>query len=122
MPIANQVQWVGVRNTDPIEPIYTTSADPFWVPFANAGSGAAEFILSLDTISHRYITCYYELDAVGDVYLEISIDNVTWRVIDTISLTAAGSGFYNFETGYRFVRLRGPTAGVTYTFEISAKR
>jgi len=120
MPIANEVQWVGVRNTDPIEPIYTTSTDPY--PLATSGSGAAEFILSLDTASHRYITCYYELNAAGDVYIEISIDNVTWRVVDTISLTAAGSGFYNFETGYRFVMLRGPTAGVTYTFEISAKR
>jgi len=88
-----------------------------------AAENTAGFEVTLEKGGRPNVNVYYMLGGVGDVSIEVSWDGVTWRVLRTISLPAAGSGL-EVITGvaYPYVRARTTTAGIDVEFEVVASR
>jgi hypothetical protein len=69
------------------------------------------------------VNVFYSLGGAGNVYVEVSIDGATWRLLDTISLTASGSGIKTYSSiAYPYVRARTDATGIDVTLELVASR
>jgi len=69
------------------------------------------------------VNAFYSLGGAGNVYVEVSIDGVTWRLLDTISLSASGSGIKTYSSiAYPYVRARTDATGIDVTLELVASR
>ena len=88
-----------------------------------AAENTAGFEVTLEKGGRPNVNVYYMLGGVGDVSIEVSWDGVTWRVLRTISLPAAGSGVEVVSSvAYPYVRVRTTTTGVDVEFEAVASR
>jgi hypothetical protein len=69
------------------------------------------------------VNMYYSAGGAAEIMFEVSLDGVTWRTVDVISLSAGGSGFKVY-TGiaYPWVRVYSPTTAVGLEFELVASR
>jgi hypothetical protein len=69
------------------------------------------------------VNAFYSLGGAGNVYVEVSIDGVTWRPLDTISLSASGSGIKTYYSiAYPYIRARTDVTGIDVTLELVASR
>jgi len=69
------------------------------------------------------VNAFYSLGGAGNVYVEVSIDGVAWRLLDTISLSASGSGIKTYSSiAYPYVRARTDATGIDVTLELVASR
>jgi hypothetical protein len=69
------------------------------------------------------VNIYYSLGGAGNVYVEVSLDNNTWRQLDVIQLTSGGSGIKIYQgIAYPYVRARTDATGIDVVFEIVASR
>jgi len=89
----------------------------------SATANTAGFSVTLAKGGRPNVNVYYRLGGAGDVSIEVSWDGVTWRVLKTVSLAAAGSGL-EVITGvaYPYIRVRTPTTGIDVEFEVVASR
>jgi hypothetical protein len=79
--------------------------------------------LVLEKGGRPYVNVYYVLGGAGTVYVEVSIDGYTWRLLDTITLSSAGSGLKIYQgVAYPYVRVRTDATGIDVYFEIVATR
>lgn len=79
--------------------------------------------VSIKSDGRPNINLYYSLGGAGDIYVEVSLDGVNWRVLDTISLTASGEGIRTYTgVAYPYVRARTPTTGIDVELELVASR
>jgi len=70
-----------------------------------------------------YVNVYYVLGGAGTVYVDVSTDGHMWRLLDTITLSSAGSGLKIYQgIAYPYVRVRTDVTGVNVYFEIVATR
>jgi len=69
------------------------------------------------------VNAFYSLGGAGNVYVEVSIDGVTWRLLDTISLSASGSGIKIYSSiVYPYIRARTDATSIDVTLELVASR
>jgi len=69
------------------------------------------------------VNVYYSLSGAGNVNVEVSLDNSSWRLLDTIALSSAGSGLKIYQgIAYPYVRVRTDAVNVDVEFEIVASR
>ena len=69
------------------------------------------------------VNVFYSLGGAGEVVVEVSIDGKTWRELDRVSLSAAGSGIKIYQgVAYPYVRARVPTTAIDVELEIVASR
>jgi hypothetical protein len=69
------------------------------------------------------VNVYYSLSGAGNVNVEVSLDNSSWRLLDTIALSPAGSGLKIYQgIAYPYVRVRTDAVNVDVEFEIVASR
>ncbi len=121
---------VGVIIAEPIDAYgrVKTSTEEAFRPVTARGSVSASenaygYELSLYTGGRPNINVFYSVGGAATIYVEVSIDGEVWRVLDTITLSAAGSGIKTY-TGiaYPYVRVRTPSTGIDVEFEIAASR
>jgi hypothetical protein len=97
-------------------------------PISETGSVAASLNTSGLTVhlnkgGRPYVNVYYALGGPGTVYVEVSLDGSTWRVLDTITLSSPGNGVKMYQgVAYPHVRVRTDVTAVDVTFEIVASR
>jgi len=121
---------VGVIISEPLDEYgrVKVSTEAYYEPVYNrdsisAGENAYGFEVSLYKGGRPNVTIYYKLGGAGDIYVEISLDGTTWRVLDKISLTSADEGTRVYQAvTYPYIRLRTPTTGIDVEFEICASR
>jgi hypothetical protein len=88
-----------------------------------ASSNTSGLTVQLNKGGRPYVNVYYALGAPGTVYVEVSLDGSTWRLLDTISLTLSGSGVKIYQgVAYPYVRVWTNLTGADVTFEIVASR
>jgi len=88
-----------------------------------ATENTAGFMVVLEKGGRPNINIYYSLGGAGDVFIEVSRDGATWRVLKMVSLAAAGSGVEVVGgVAYPYVRVRTPTTGIDVEFEVVASR
>jgi hypothetical protein len=88
-----------------------------------ATSNTAGLSIALDKGGRPNVNIYYSLGGAGNVYVEVSMDGSTWRLLDTISLSASGSGVRIYSgVAYRYVRARSDATGINIVLEIVASR
>jgi hypothetical protein len=69
------------------------------------------------------VNIYYSLSGAGDIYVEVSLDNEQWRLLDVIQLTSGGSGIKIYQgIVYPYIRVRTDATGIDVEFEIVASR
>jgi hypothetical protein len=101
---------------DELSPTYVTKH----VPGSSNTDGVS---LVLKKGGRPYVNVYYVLGGPGTVYVETSIDTTNWRLLDTITLSSAGSGLKVYlGVAYPYVRVRTDATGVDVYFEIVATR
>lgn len=88
-----------------------------------AAENVAGFSVTLAKGGRPNVNVYYMLGGAGEVYVEVSIDGVTWRTLHHFTFTGAVSDMI-VDTGisYPLIRVRTPTAGVDVVFEVVASR
>ena len=119
-----------VKVSAEVETKVTTKVDldPYLKPVYNKGSISASensygFEVSLNKGGRPNVTIYYKLGDAGDIYVEISLDGSTWRVLDKISLSSAGEGTRVYQAvAYPYIRVRTPTTYIDVEFEVCASR
>jgi hypothetical protein len=88
-----------------------------------ASSNTSGLAVHLNKGGRPYVNVYYALGGPGTVYVEVSLDGSTWRVLDTITLNSPGSGIKMYQgVAYPYVRVRTDATAVDATFEIVASR
>ncbi len=81
------------------------------------------FSVVLEKGGRPFVNVYYYLGDAGMVYVEVSVDRHTWRLLDAISQSVAGSGLKIYQgIAYPYVRVRTDATGVDVYFEIVASR
>jgi hypothetical protein len=69
------------------------------------------------------VNIYYSLSGVGNIYVEVSLDNNKWRQLDVIQLSSGGSGIKIYQgIAYPYIRVRTDATGIDVEFEIVASR
>jgi hypothetical protein len=69
------------------------------------------------------VNIYYSLGGAGNIYVEVSLDNNTWRQLDMIQLTSGESGIRVYQSvAYPYIRVRTDATGIDVEFEIVASR
>jgi len=117
--IAEPVDEYGRVRTS-VEDAFRPVGDRVALPAAQNTYGASVSILSG---GRPNVNVYYSLGGAGTIYVEVSLDGSKWRVLDTITLTAAGSGLKTYAgVAYPYVRVRTPTTGVDVELEVVASR
>ena len=97
-------------------------------PVSNSGSVAAAgnttgLTVELNKGGRPFVNIYYNVGGAATIYIEVSLDNATWRVLDTIITTAAKESVEQYPwVSYPYVRVRTPTTGIDVEFEIVASR
>ena len=95
---------------------------------SNSGSVAATansagLTVSLEKEGKPFINVFYDVGSAAEIYVEVSVDNSTWRPLDKITTTAAKSDLLQYPwVTYPYVRVRTPTTGIAVEFEIIASR
>ncbi len=88
-----------------------------------ASSNTSGLTVQLNKGGRPYVNVYYALGGAGTVYVEVSLDGSTWRLLDTITLSSAGSGLKIYQgVAYPYVRMRTTLTGANVAFEIVASR
>jgi len=88
-----------------------------------ASNNAYGLAVMLNKGGRPYVDVYYSLGGAGNIYVEVSLDGSTWRVLDTITLTSGGSGIKTYQgIAYPYVRVRTDATGIDVYFEIVAAR
>jgi hypothetical protein len=88
-----------------------------------ASSNTSGLTTYLNKGGRPYVNVYYALGGPGTVYVEVSLDGSTWRVLDTITLSSPGDGVKMYQgVAYPYVRVRTDVTAVDVTFEIVASR
>jgi hypothetical protein len=88
-----------------------------------ATSNTSGLTVHLNKGGRPYVNVYYALGGSGTVYVEVSLDGSTWRVLDTITLSSSGSGVKTYQgVAYPYIRVRTNDTAVDATFEIVASR
>lgn len=121
---------IGVVISEPIDEygrVRTIVEDTFKPVYASASLSASEntygLTVGLETGGRPNVNLYYRLGGPGEVYLEGSVDGVKWRVIDHITLAAAGEDVKVYQgIAYPYVRARVPTSGIDVELELVASR
>ncbi len=101
--------------------------DEFKPVSASASVAAADNTAGLVTTLFKggrpNINIFYSLGGAGNIYVEVSLDGSTWRLLETITLSAAGSGTKIYQgIAYPYVRARTDATGIDVAFEIVASR
>jgi hypothetical protein len=69
------------------------------------------------------VNIYYSLGGAGNIYVEVSLDNNKWRLLDVIQLDSGGSGIKIYQgIVYPYIRVRTDATGIDVEFEIVASR
>jgi len=88
-----------------------------------ASSNTSGLTVQLNKGGRPYVNIYYYLGGAGTVHVEVSLDGSTWRPLDTIALSSAGSGLKIYQgVAYPYVRVRTALTGADVAFEIVASR
>lgn len=88
-----------------------------------AADNTSGFSVMLSKGGRPNVNIYYSLSDVGNIYIEVSLDSSTWRLLDTISLSAASSGIKTYQgIAYPYIRARTDTTAVDVIFEVVASR
>jgi len=89
----------------------------------DSGSNTSGLIVELDKGGRPYVDVYYNVGGAATIYIEVSADGTTWRLLDTITTSTGSEGVEQFPwVGHRYVRARCPTTGIDITLEITASR
>jgi hypothetical protein len=97
-------------------------------PISSSGSitatdNTAGFSVILSKGGRTNVNVYYSLGGAGSVYIEASLDGIKWRLLDTVTLSASGSGLKTYSSiAYPFVRARTDATGIDVEFELVASR
>lgn len=125
---------VGVRIVEPLDalgrvPVAPPSEllDEFRPVYATASVAAADNTAGLSVTLYKggrpFVDVYYSLGGTGSVYVEVSVDGIAWRALDSFLLTAGGSGTKLYQgVAYPYVRARTDATGVDVTLEVVASR
>jgi hypothetical protein len=101
---------------DELSPVSATGS-------VTASTNTSGLTVQLSKGGRPYVNVYYVLGGPGTVYVEVSLDGSTWRMLETITLSSAGSGLKIYQgIAYPYVRVRTTLAGADVTFEIVATR
>jgi hypothetical protein len=88
-----------------------------------ASSNTSGLTVQLNKGGRPYVNVYYALGGPGTVYVEVSLDGSTWRLLDTITMSLPGSGIKMYQgVAYPYVRVRTNLTGADVAFEIVASR
>jgi len=88
-----------------------------------ASENSSGVALVLNKGGRPNVNVYYSLGGAGNVYVEVSLDNSTWRLLDTVALNSAGSGVKIYQgIAYPYVRVRTDATNIDVEFEIVASR
>ena len=88
-----------------------------------ASSNTSGLTVQLNKGGRPYVDIYYALGGQGTVYVEVSLDGSTWRLLDTITMSSPGNGVKTYQgVAYPYVRVRTTLTGADVTFEIVASR
>jgi hypothetical protein len=88
-----------------------------------AGENTSGVSLYLNKGGRPNVNIYYSLSGAGNIYVEVSLDNNTWRQLDMIQLTSSGSGIKTYQgIAYPYIRVRTDATGIDVEFEIVASR
>ena len=88
-----------------------------------ASENSSGVALVLNKGGRPNVNVYYSLLGAGNVYVEVSLDNSTWRLLDTVALNSAGSGVKIYQgIAYPYVRVRTDATNIDVEFEIVASR
>jgi hypothetical protein len=69
------------------------------------------------------VTLYYSVGGPATIYLKGSIDDATWRILETITTTGAEERAVAFTAvAYPYVRAETPTTSIDVFFELVASR
>lgn len=121
---------VGVIISEPIDEYgrVRTSTEEAFTPVSNRASVTASqnaygVSVSLITNGRPNVNVYYKLGGAGDVYVEVSLDGTTWRVLEHITLSESSEGLKIYQgIAYKYVRARVPTTSIDVELEITASR
>jgi len=97
-------------------------------PVSSSGSitatdNTAGFSIILAKGGRPNVNVYYYLGGAGSIYIEVSLDGINWRLLDTVVLSASGSGIKTYSSiAYPFVRARTDATGIDVEFELVASR
>jgi hypothetical protein len=88
-----------------------------------AASNTSGLTVQLNKGGRPHVNIYYSLGGPGTVYVEVSLDGSTWRLLDTITVSSSGTGLKIYsDIAYPYIRTRTALTGVDVTFEIVASR
>ena len=93
------------------------------VKSVTAGENTSGLTVYLNKGGRPNVNIYYSLGGAGNVYVEVSLDNNKWRLLDVIQLTSGGSGIKIYQgIAYPYIRVRTDASGIDAEFEIVASR
>ena len=88
-----------------------------------AADNTAGFEVSLNKAGRPFVNVYYKVGGAAEIYVEVSVDGATWRLLDKIVTPEAREGVEQFPwIVYPYIRVRTPTTGIDVEFEIVASR
>ncbi|MFZ8808656.1 MAG: hypothetical protein ACO2PN_11205 [Pyrobaculum sp.] len=89
----------------------------------SVSSNTSGLTVQLNKGGRPHVNVYYALGGPGTVYVEVSLDGSTWRLLDTITLSLPGNGVKIYQgVAYPYVRVRTALTGADVAFEIVASR
>ncbi len=130
----NQYGYVGIRIADPLDSygrVVISAPNELLSEFqpvsasssVSATDNTSGLSVALNKGGRPNVNIYYSLGGAGNVYVEVSLDGSTWRLLDTISLSVAGSGIRVYQgIAYPYVRVRTDATAIDVVFEIAASR
>ena len=111
---------VGLAKDGTINNIFSIASNSGSV---SATANTSGLTVSLDKSGKPFVNVYYNVSAAATIYVEVSVDNSTWRALDTITTTAAKESIEQYPwVTYPYIRVRTPTTSISVDFEIVASR
>ncbi|MEO2151353.1 MAG: hypothetical protein ABGW50_01680 [Thermococcus sp.] len=107
---------VRTRVVDAFESVYVTKT-------ITATENTAGLEVVLNKGGRPNVNFFYSVGGAATIYVEVSVDGINWRRIDTITTFAAQQDMRTYSNiAYPYIRARTDTTGVDVLFELVASR
>lgn len=87
-----------------------------------AASNTSGLEVALDTGGRPYVEVFVSTSDAATIEIYASTDGATWRLIETVTLSSAGTYHDGWFNAYRWVKVKVPTTNIDITIEITASR